>query len=368
MKSDKIQELIENLPHSPGVYKYFNKSGTLIYVGKAKDLRKRVSSYFSKNHENKKTYNLVESIHHLEFTIVNTEQDALLLENSLIKHFQPRYNINLKDDKTYPYIVIKNESFPRILLTRNLVHDGSEYFGPFTSVVKIRGLLDLIRTLIPLRKNNTELFIRITKKGNLKVTPEYYMKHAVGQVDETLTEEQYNIGVQKVRDIIKGKFGSIIKLLRNQMKDCIKNLEFEKAGLLQQKLDYIQEYRASSDVENTKAVDLDIFTIRIKSQLAFINYLQVRKGAILRTKTVNIIRKEGESQEEILLSTIVLLQKKFNSYVKEIILPFPIEYPDPTYTLTIPKKGIKKKLLNLSIKNLEYYSEKFTEKLKIDKH
>lgn len=362
MKSDEIQEMIENLPHSPGVYKYFNKSGNLIYVGKAKDLRKRVSSYFSKNHQNKKTYNLVESIHHLEFTLVNTEQDALLLENSLIKHFQPRYNINLKDDKTYPYIVIKNEVFPRVLLTRNLIQDGSEYFGPFTSVVKIRGLLDLIRTLFPLRKNNTELFIRITKKGNLKVSPEYYMKNAVGQMDILLTEEEYNIGVQKVRDIIKGKFGSILKLLRNQMKECIKNLEFEKAGLLQQKLDYIQEYRASSDVENTKAVDLDVFTVRIKNELAFVNYLQVRKGTILKTKTVNVIRKQNEHQEEILQTIIELLQKKFHSYIKEIIVPFPMKFADAAYTFTVPKKGIKKKLLNLSSKNLEYDSDKMLQK------
>lgn len=365
MKSKKIQQLLENLPHLPGVYKYFDKAGTLIYVGKAKDLRKRVASYFTKEPENRKTFNLIENIDHLEFTIVNTEQDALLLENSLIKHFQPRYNINLKDDKSYPYIVIKNESFPRVLLTRNIIEDGSEYFGPFTSVVKIRELLELIRTLFPLRKNNTELFIRITKKGNLKVSPEYYMKNAVGQKDEILTEKEYNLGVQKVRDIIKGKFGSIIKPLRSQMKECVKRMEFEKADLLQQKLDFIQEYRASSNLVNTKVVDLDVFTIRLKDHLAFVNYLQVRKGAIVKTKTTTIKRKQDTSQEEILVYAIIHFQKKLKSYVQELIVPFSIEYPDPTVIITVPKRGIKRRLLDLSIKNLDYFSDKINESSQI---
>lgn len=167
MKSEKIQQLLENLPHLPGVYKYFNKAGTLIYVGKAKNLHKRVASYFTKEPENRKTSKLIENIHNVEYTIVNTEQDALLLENSLIKHFQPRYNISLKDDKTYPYIVIKNEPFPRVFLTRNVIEDGSEYFGPFTNVSKLRGLLELLRTLVPLRKNHTELFIRVIEKRKL---------------------------------------------------------------------------------------------------------------------------------------------------------------------------------------------------------
>ncbi len=361
MKSEKIQQLLENLPNLPGVYKYFDKAGNLIYVGKAKNLRKRVASYFTKEHENRKTLNLVEKIDNLEFTIVNTEQDALLLENSLIKHFQPRYNINLKDDKSYPYIVIKNEAFPRVFLTRNIIKDGSEYFGPFTSVVKIRELLDLIRTLYPLRKNNTELFIRITEKGNLKVSPEYFMKNAVGQKDEILTKKKYNIGVQKVRDIIKGKFGSIINPLRSQRKECVKMMEFEKADLLQQKLDFIQEYRASSDVVNTKVGDFDVFTIRLKDNLAFVNYLQVRKGAILKTITLNFIRKENESKEEFLVSAIIHLQKKFNSYVQELIVPFSINYPDPTMLITVPKRGIKRRLLDLSMKNLDYFSDKINQ-------
>ena len=366
MKSEKIQQLLENLPHLPGIYKYFDNDGTLIYVGKAKNLRKRVASYFTKEPENRKTLNLIENIDHLEFTIVNTEQDALLLENSLIKHFQPRYNINLKDDKSFPFIVITKEAFPRVFLTRNVIHDGSEYFGPFTSVVKIRELLDLIRTLFPLRKNNTELFIRITKKGNLKVSPEYYMKNAVGKKDEILTEEEYNIGVKKVRDIIKGKFASVIKPLRQQMKECIIKMEFEKAEVLQQKLEFIQEYRASSMVVNTKLEDLDVFTIQISENQAFVNYLLVRKGAIVKTKTVIFNRNPDELKEDILISAIIHLRKEFKSYVQELILPFSIKHPDSTLIITVPKRGIKRRLLDLSIKNLDYFSDKINESSQIE--
>lgn len=361
MKSEKIQQLLENLPNLPGVYKYFDKAGTLIYVGKAKNLRKRVASYFTKEPENRKTFNLIEKIDHLEFTIVNTEQDALLLENSLIKHFQPRYNINLKDDKTYPYIVIKKEAFPRVFLTRNIIEDGSEYFGPFTSVVKIRELLDIIRSLFPLRKNHTELFIRVTEKGKLKVSSEYYMKDIMGQEEKILTEEDYDIGVQKVRDIIKGKFASVIKPLRKQMKECIGKMEFEKAEVLQRKLEFIQEYRASSLVVNTKVEDLDVFTIQVSENQAFVNYLLVRKGAIVKTKTVIFNRNPDELEEDILISAIIHLRKEFKSNVQELILPFSIKHPDPALTLTIPKKGIKKKLLNLSKKNLDYFSDTATQ-------
>jgi excinuclease ABC subunit C len=357
MKSEKIQQFLENLPHLPGVYKYFNKAGKLIYVGKAKDLRKRVTSYFTKEPENRKTFNLIENIDYLEFTIVNTEQDALLLENSLIKHFQPRYNINLKDDKTYPYIVIKNESFPRVFLTRNVIQDGSEYFGPYTSVVKIRELLELIRSLVPLRKNHTELFIRLTEKGKLKVSPEYYMKGVMEHEEKILTKEDYDVGLHKVRDIIKGKFASLIKPLRNQMKDCIRKMEFEKAEVLQQKLEFIQEYRASSMVVNTKVENLDVFTIRVNDDQAFVNYLLVRKGSIVKTKTVNFSRNPDESEEDIMTSAISQLQKEFKSNVQELVVPFSIKHPDPKLTISIPKKGIKKKLLNLSKKNLDYFSE-----------
>lgn len=358
MKSEKIQQLLESLPHLPGVYKYFNREGILIYVGKAKDLRKRVASYFTKEPENPKTRNLVENIRHMEFTIVDTERDALLLENSLIKNFQPRYNINLKDDKTYPYIVIKNELFPRVFLTRNIFEDGSEYFGPFTNVGRIRELLELIRTLIPIRMNNHDLFIRVTKKGRLKVNPEYYIRDVSGQNEEMLTEEDYHKGLQQVRDIFKGKLAPLIKLLKDQVKECVRKMEFEKAEILQHKLEFMQGYSAGSVVVNTKVGDLDAFTICVKDTRAFVNYLQVTRGSIVQTKTVVFKRKLNESQEEILVPAIVHLRKKLKSQAPELIVPFSIEYTDPTLSITVPIKGIKRKLLDLSRKNLIYFREK----------
>lgn len=357
--------MLATLPHLPGVYKYFNKAGDLIYVGKAKNLRRRVASYFTKDYGSKKTRHLVVSIDRLEFTIVNSERDALLLEDSLIKHFQPRYNINLKDDKSYPYVVIKNETFPRVFLARNLIKDGSEYFGPFTYVGKIKEMLDLIRTLVPLRKKHTELFIRITENGKLKVSPEYFMKD--GEQDERLlTEEDYNKGLQQVRDIFNGKFASIIRPLRKQLKEYIGKMEFEKAERLQQKLEFIKEYRTSSEVINTKMGDLDVFTIRLKDAQAFVNYLQVRKSAILQTKTITFPLKSNTSKEESLVSAIIHIQKKLKSFGKELIVPFSIEYPDPTFTITVPKRGIKRKLLNLSMKNLNYFYDNINHDLEIE--
>lgn len=357
MKNEKIQQLIENLPHLPGVYKYFNKEGELIYVGKAKDLRKRVTSYFTKEPENKKTYNLVKNIHHLEFTIVNTEQESLLLEDSLIKHFQPRYNINLKDDKSFPYIVITNEAFPRVFLTRNLIKDGSEYFGPFTSAVRVCELLELIRSLIPLRKHNQELFIRITEEGKLKVSPEYYLKKGI-QKEAQLTEEDYNIGIQQVRAVFKGKFATIIKPLRKQMKACLEKMDFEKAEMLHQTIEFIQQYRASGKMINAGLRDMDVFTILIEKNQAFVNYLQVKKGTILHTKTFPFKNKNGESKEDALIAAISHFHKKLKSNALELIVPFSIEHPDPVFSITVPKKGIKKRLIDISRINLIYFTEK----------
>lgn len=362
MTPDEIKKLLDPLPHFPGVYRYFNKDGELIYVGKAKNLRKRVASYFTKKPESRKARHLVESIHHLEFTIVDTERDALLLENSLIKHYQPRYNINLKDDKSYPYIVIKNEPFPRIFLTRNVIKDGSEYYGPFTNVGKIRGLLELIRTLIPIRTNNHNLFIRTTDEGNLRVNPEYYLKGVTGQEDEILTEEDYEKGLQKVRDILNGKLNPIKTILQDRIKKYVTKLEFEKAAILGQKLKFIQEYDASNVIANMKVKDLDVFTIRVKDTEVYVNYLRVRKGDIVQTNTVVSERELGTSQEEMLTSAIVRLQKKTKSKAKELIVPFYIEYPDLALTITVPQRGIKKKLLDLSRKNLIYFSDSVNRK------
>ncbi len=356
MTNKKFRQLLESLPHLPGVYKYFDEAGIPIYVGKAKDLKKRVTSYFTKEPENYKTRKLVEKIHHIEFTIVDTERDAFLLENSLIKNFQPRYNINLKDDKSYPYIVIKNEPFPRVFLTRNIVRDGSEYFGPFTDVGKIRELLQLIRSLIPLRINQLELFLRISKKGKLKVSPEYYLSDAGRTEVEILTEEDYSRGLQQVRDILKGSLSSVITNVQDQMKECVRKMEFEEAEILRLKLEFMQGYRERSIVVNVKMGDLDVFTILVKDSLAFVNYLQVRKGNIVQTKNVTLDRKLEESQEMMLVFAIAHLRKRMDSSVKELVVPFPIDYPDTTLVITVPMRGDKKKLLDLSMKNVTYSS------------
>lgn len=361
MTKEEIKQLLKPLPHFPGVYRYFNKEGELIYVGKAKDLRKRVSSYFSKEPESRKVRRMVESIHHLEFTIVDTERDALLLENSLIKNYQPRYNINLKDDKTYPFIVIKNEPFPRIFLTRNVIQDGSEYFGPYTSVRKIRGLLELVRTIIPFRTNNHNLFLRIMEDGRLRVNPEYYINGINGQEEEFLTETEYDKGLDQVREIFKGKLGPAINILQNQIKECITTLEFEQAAIFREKLDFIMEYQVSSVVVNAKVKDLDVFTIHLKENQAFVNYLNIRKGDIVSTKTITLNNEMGKGREQMLLSTILQLQKKIKSKVGEIIVPFQIDFPDPMITVTVPQRGIKRKLLELSRKNLIYFSEEVNE-------
>lgn len=359
---------METLPHLLGVYKYYDDSGKLIYVGKAKDLRKRVASYFTKTPEDQKTQNLVKNICHIEFTIVDTERDALLLEDSLIKNLRPRYNINRKDDKSYPYIVIKNELFPRVFLTHKVIMDGSEYFGPFTNVGKIRELLEHIRSIIPLRKNHLDLFLRITKKGKLQVSPENYMSDGRGEDEEILTEADYDAGLEQVRNILKGKLTPVVAHLRNQMKNYVRKMEFEKAEALLHKLEFIQEYKASSIVVNAKVGDLDVFTIIIKNLKAFINYLQVRKGAIVQTKTVALERRLDESEKERLVSTISHIRKELKSSVDEVVVSFPIDYPDTTLRITVPKKGSKKKLLDLSLKNLTYFSDSVNQKkgIKID--
>lgn len=361
MTPHEIKKLLQPLPPLPGVYRYFNKEGELIYVGKAKNLRKRVASYFTKKPESRKARHLVESIHHLEFTIVDTERDALLLENSLIKNYQPRYNINLKDDKSYPYIVIKNEPFPRVFLTRNVITDGSEYFGPYTDVGKIRGLLELIRTIIPLRTNNHNLFLRITEEGKLRVNPEYYSRGTSEQVRELLTEEDYEKALDQVRNILKGKLEPLINYVQNQIEDCVSKMEFERADSLHQKLDFIKKYKANNVVANAKVPDLDVFTIRIVETRAFVNFLKVRMGNVISAKTTVFKYDHGKTREEMLLFAIGHLRKKWNSTVKEIVISCPVPHPDPKLIVTVPQRGTKKKLLALSEKNLVYFSENLAE-------
>lgn len=362
MTSGEFQEIAATIPHLPGVYKYFDEAGGLIYVGKAKDLRKRVTSYFVKRPDNYKTRKLVEHIRHLEFTIVDTEQDAFLLENSLIKQFQPRYNINLKDDKSYPYIVIKNEPFPRVFLTRRVIRDGSEYLGPFTGVGKVRDLLEFIRTYIPLRTCGLNLSPRVIEKGRLRVCLEYHLGNCKGPCEGLQTEEDYREGLQQVRNILKGNLAPVMAVLREQMKEHAEKMEFEKAEVLRRKLESLQEYSAKSAVVSSRVGDVDVFSILSEGAHAFVNYLQVRNGTIVQTKTVPLERRLDETPEEMLVFAIAHLREKMNSFAGELVTPFPVQYPDASVMVTVPRGGDKKKLLDLSLKNVAYFREEIRRK------
>jgi len=370
MTNSEFQNIASTLPRQPGIYKYYNAADELLYVGKAKDIRKRVGSYFNKTLANYKTHELVRRIDRIEFTIVDSEQDAFLLENSLIKQFQPPFNINLKDDKTYPYIVIRNEPFPRVFLTRNRINDGSEYLGPFTSVKKVRELLDFIRQTIQLRTCSLNLTQKNIEKKKFKVCLEYHLGNCKGPCEGLQTQEDYNESLQFVRNILKGNLTPVIRYFREEMKDFAANLEFEKAEIIRKKIDYLESYQAKSAVANVKAGDVDVFSIVKEKDIVFVNYLMVRNGTIVQTETNRVETHLDETEEEILSFTIARLRTTFQSDAPEIIVPFPIEYPDETVTVTVSKGGDKKRLLDLSEKNVNYFIEEMRnkERLKLSRN
>jgi len=363
----EFQQTSSTLPTLPGVYKYYDASEQLLYVGKAKNIRKRVSSYFNKTLASYKTHELVKRIHKIEFTIVNTEQDAFLLENSLIKQFQPIFNINLKDDKTYPYIVIKNEPFPRVFLTRQKIDDGSQYFGPYTSVGKVRELLNFIKQTIQLRTCPLNLTEKNISKGKFKVCLEYHLGNCKGPCEATQSEQDYNENIQQVKNLLKGNLNPVIQHFKNEMKECAGSMEFEKAELLRKKIDYLLNYQSRSVVVSTTLLHVDVFTILKNGDTAYINYLMVQNGAIIQTKTLEVETHLDESLEETLSFTIGQLRTIFNSGAKEIIVPFELDYQEPGVTMVIPKGGDKKKLLDLSEKNVQYFIDnvRATERLQL---
>jgi len=355
MTQQEFQQSSSSLPSLPGVYKYYDASDHLLYVGKAKNIRKRISSYFNKTLASYKTHELVKRIQKIEFTIVNTEQDAFLLENSLIKQFQPIFNINLKDDKTYPYIVIKNEPFPRVFLTRQKIEDGSQYFGPYTSVGKVRELLNFIKQTIQLRTCPLNLTEKNISKGKFKVCLEYHLGNCKGPCEAKQSERDYDENIQQVKNLLKGNLNPVIQHFKSEMKECAANMEFEKAELLRKKLEYLLNYQSRSIVVNTTLDDVDVFTILKKGDTAYINYLMVQNSAIIQTKTIEVETHLDETLEETLAFTIGQLRTIFNSEAKEIIVPFALEYDEPAIDMTIPKGGDKKKLLDLSEKNVQYF-------------
>jgi excinuclease ABC subunit C len=357
MTASEFQTVSNTIPKQPGIYKYFGKQNELLYVGKAKDLRKRVSSYFIKKQVSYKTHELVNRIHHIEFTIVNSEQDAFFLENALIKKFQPRYNINLKDDKSYPYIVIKNEPFPRIFLTRKLINDGSEYLGPYTSVQRVRELLNFIKQTIPLRSCTLNLSKKNIEKKKFKVCLEYHLGNCKGPCEGLQDERDYQDGILQIKNLLKGNLNPVILHFKDEMKKHSVDLEFEKAELIKKKIEFLKNYQSKSVISNPKLSDLDVFFIVKSEDKAYVNYLMVQNGTIVQTKTITVEIRLDEPVEEILVFTIAQLRDTFKSSAKEIILPVHVFYPEEGISITVPRAGDKKKLLELSEKNAKYFME-----------
>ena len=369
MTSSDFQNIVQTIPRQPGIYKYYNKENELLYVGKAKDLRKRVSSYFLKNLSSYKTHELVSRIHHIEFTIVNSEQDAFFLENSLIKNFQPRFNINLKDDKSYPYIIIKNEPFPRVFLTRKHIEDGSQYLGPYTSVHRVRELINFIRQTIPIRTCSLNLTQKNIEKKKFKVCLEYHLGNCKGPCEGLQTEEDYKESIEQIKNLLKGNLNPVINHFKNEMKGHVEKMEFEKAELVRKKIDFLKNYQSRSIVANPRLPDMDVFSVVKHEEQAYINYLVVQNGTIVQTKTILTEHFLDETEAEILSFAVAQLRATFNSTAREIIVPFHIEYPEADITITVPKGGDKKKLLELSEKNAQYFIDEIKNKqrLKLDK-
>ena len=365
MTHPEFRHIASTIPSQPGIYKYFNEENELLYVGKAKNIRKRVSSYFVKKQSSYKTHELVSRIHHIEFTIVNSEQDAFFLENSLIKNFQPKYNINLKDDKSYPFIVIKKEPFPRIFLTRKLINDGSEYLGPYTSVQRVRELLEFIRRTIPLRNCTLNLTDKNIEKKKFKVCLEYHLGNCKGPCEGYQTHEDYETGLSQIKNLLKGNLNPVIGNFKKEMKALAEEMEFERAGLIKKKIDFLKTYQSKSVIASPKLSNLDVFFIISDKNESFINYLMIENGTIVQTKTIRIEKILNETPVEILTYAIAQLRDTFNSNAKEIIVPFPMQYPEEGIVVTVPKAGDKKKLLDLSEKNAFYFIEEVKNKQRL---
>lgn len=362
MKREEFSKVSPSLPHQPGCYKYYDEHHTLLYVGKAKDIKKRVSSYFNKTVDNYKTRRLVTLIRAIEFTVTETEHDAFLLENSLIKHYQPRFNINLKDDKTYPYIVIKKEPFPRVFITRRLIRDGSEYLGPFTSVGRVRELLQLIRQNIPLRTCNLNLSQANIAKGKFKVCLEYHLGNCKGPCEGLQTEEDYAYKLQQVRHILKGNTGEVIRFLKEEMMQFATEMKFEKAEMLRQKIESLQQYQSRSTVVNPHLGNLDIVSILSDENAAFVNYMMVSNGSIIYANTIEVKKQLDEADEDILAIALATLRDDYQSNAKEVIAPFLIDVTHSDLKVTVPKLGDKKKLLELSAKNAAIFRDEVKRK------
>ena len=349
---------LKNIPHKPGVYQFWDSERELIYIGKAKDLRNRVTSYFNKDtNVNAKTRVLVSKIRDISFTLVDTEVDAWLLENSMIKKHQPRYNVMLKDDKTYPWIIIKNENFPRIFWTRRIVRDGSKYLGPYASISMMHNILGLIKETYPLRTCNLALTKENIDKGKFKVCLEYQLGNCKGPCQNYQTAEDYDNSIEEIKDILNGKIGAVLRSLRADMEKAVSDLNYEHAHRLKRKFELLENYQSKSTIVNSSITDVDVFSIASEEKIAFVNYLKVMNGTITQTQTIELKKRLDESDEELLTLAISEFRSRYDSHSREIVVPFHIDLDDASIKFTIPKLGEKKKLLDLSQKNVMFFKK-----------
>ncbi|WP_298754175.1 excinuclease ABC subunit UvrC [uncultured Psychroserpens sp.] len=370
MQKPTLDIQLKTLPRQPGVYQYFDADDNLIYVGKAKDIKKRVSSYFTKTHDNGKTRVLVKKIASVKHIVVDTETDALLLENNLIKKYKPRYNVLLKDDKSYPWICIKKERFPRVFSTRRVFKDGSEYFGPYTSMKTVHTLLDLIRGLYQLRTCNFNLSKEKIEAVKYKVCLEYHLGNCKGPCENLQTEEDYNRNIVAIREIIKGNFKDSLSQFKTQMKQLAQDMQFEEAQRIKEKIEVLENYQAKSTIVNPKISNVDVFSIMSDESYAYINFLQLSYGSIIRSHTLEIKKKLDETDKELLELSITEIRQRFNSKSKEIYVPFKVDLGDEI-KVTVPKLGDKKHILDLSLRNAKYYRMERFKQVKIidpDRH
>ncbi len=365
-----IEIQLSTLPDNPGVYQFYDADDVILYVGKAKNLKKRVASYFNKNHAYGKTRVMVKKIMAIKHIVVPTESDALLLENNLIKKYRPRYNVLLKDDKSYPWICIKNERFPRIFPTRKLIKDGSEYFGPYTSMKTVRTLLDLVRNVYPLRTCNYDLSQEKIRAGKYKACLEYHLGNCKAPCVGLQEAEEYHKQVDDIREIIKGNFKSSIQYLKQQMKVLADEMKFEEAQQIKEKVVVLENYQVKSTIVNPKINNVDVFSIISDDAFAYVNFLQLSHGSIVRSHTMEIKKKLAEKDEDLLPLAIVEIRQRFDSFSKELYLPFKVTV-EPHLKVTVPQLGDKKKIVELSERNARFFRQERFKQIKIidpDRH
>jgi excinuclease ABC subunit C len=365
-----IEIQLKTLPDSPGVYQFYDNEGKILYVGKAKNLKKRVSSYFTKTHDSGKTRVLVRKIEHIKHIVVPTESDALLLENNLIKEHQPRYNVLLKDDKTYPWLCIKKERFPRVFPTRKRIRDGSEYFGPYTQMRTVRTLLELIKSVYPLRTCNYDLSFEKVNQGKYKRCLEYHLGNCMGPCEALQDESAYNRAIEDIREIVKGNFGSSVRYFKHRMGELAAEMRFEEAQLIKEKIEILENYQAKSTVVHPGISNVDVFTIISDPTHAYVNFMQLAHGLVVRSHTQEIKKKLDETDEELLALAILQLRERFESASPEVYLPFEVPLPDEI-RMSIPKQGDKRKLIFLSENNAKLFRQERFKQIRItdpDRH